>query len=430
VSDSSLYEVTRLQNGTRVATAWMPHLRGVSIGVWTAVGGRHEAAAQCGVAHFLEHLFFKGTGNRTAMELTTAIEGVGGYLNAYTTEDHTCYYAKADAAYFERSAEVLLEMYLDAQFPEEEIEREREVIREEILSLKDNPSQWAEDLLSETLWPKHPLGRPLTGSLESLQRLKRRDVVAFRDRHYTGRNTIFTVAGPISHEEVLRQVRAPLERLAPGTASRAQRARAGVGAVCVQEADTGQSHLALGFHACSRKDPRRFALRLLSVLMGENMSSRLFQTLRERFGYCYSMQSSLATFEETGALCIYADLEASKLERAMAVIKKECLRFAQCAPSAQEVKLAAQYAIGQTRVSLDSATQQACWMAESLMAFGRVVEPVEVEADYLAVNQFEIQEVAKEWLRFDKAALALVGGGMEAVALERSLKGLGNEFSL
>jgi len=142
------------------------------------------------------------------------------------------------------------------------------------------------------------------------------------------------------------------------------------------------------------------------------------------------MQSSLATFEETGALCIYADLEASKLERAMAVIKKECLRFAQCAPSAQEVKLAAQYAIGQTRVSLDSATQQACWMAESLMAFGRVVEPVEVEADYLAVNQFEIQEVAKEWLRFDKAALALVGGGMEAVALERSLKGLGDEFSL
>ena len=143
MSRSSLYEVTRLQNGTRIATAWMPHLRGVSIGVWTAVGGRHETATQCGVAHFLEHLFFKGTGNRTAMELTTAIEGVGGYLNAYTTEDHTCYYAKADAAYFGRSAEVLLEMYLDAQFPEQEIEREREVIREEILSLKDNPSQWA-----------------------------------------------------------------------------------------------------------------------------------------------------------------------------------------------------------------------------------------------------------------------------------------------
>ena len=160
------------------------------------------------------------------------------------------------------------------------------------------------------------------------------------------------------------------------------------------------------------------------------MSSRLFQTLRERFGYCYSMQSSLATFEETGALCIYADLEASKLERAMSVIQKECLRFVQAAPSAQEVKLAAQYAIGQTRVSLDSATQQACWMAESLMAFGRVVEPVEVEADYLAVTKSEVQAVAREWLRFDKAALALVGGGMEAVALERSLKGLVDDLAV
>lgn len=198
--------------------------------------------------------------------------------------------------------------------------------------------------------------------------------------------------------------------------------------MCVQEADTGQAHLALGFHACSRKDPRRVALRLLSVLLGENMSSRLFQTLRERFGYCYSMQSSLATFEETGALCIYADLEASKLEKAMGVIIRECLRFAERAPRAKEVQLAAQYAIGQTRVSLDSATQQACWMAESLMAFGRVVEPEEVERDCLAVKGAEIQAVANEWIRFDKAALALVGGGMEAVALERSMKAFGNSL--
>ncbi len=425
MSRSSLYQVTRLRNGVRVATAWMPHLRGVSIGVWTAVGGRHETAQECGVAHFLEHLFFKGTSAHTSRELTQAIEGVGGYLNAYTTEDHTCYYAKADAAHFERSAAVLLEMYLDAQFPEQELEREREVIREEILSVKDNPSQWAEDLLSESLWPKQPLGRPLTGTLESLQRLERRHMLAFRNRHYTGRNTIFTVAGPVPHEEVLRRVRIPLEKLAVGIPSRALRARPGVAAFCAQEADTGQSHLALGFHACSRNDPRRFALRLLSVLLGENMSSRLFQTLRERFGYCYSMQSSIASFAETGALCIYADLEASKLAKAMAVIQRECLRFVERAPSAKEVQLAAQYAIGQNRVSLDSATQQACWMAESLMAFGRVVEPEEVERDYFAVQKDGIQSVAKDLIRFDTAALALVGGGMEAVALERAMGKVG-----
>jgi predicted Zn-dependent peptidase len=399
----------------------MPHLRGVSIGVWTAVGSRHETVAQCGVAHFLEHLFFKGTSAHTAQELTAAIEGTGGYLNAYTTEDHTCYYAKADAAFFSNSAEVLLEMYLDAHLPEEEIQRERDVIREEILAVQDNPSQWAEDLLSETLWPEHPLGRPLTGTLASLQKLTRNDVVAFRDRHYTGRNTIFTVAGPVPHEEVLRQVRPALEKLPSGSPSRAKRLGVGTGGVCVRKVDTGQSHLALGFYACSRKDPRRFALRLLCVLLGENMSSRLFQTLRERHGFCYSMQSSMAAFEETGALCIYADLEVEKLRKALELIKQECLSFLDKPPVAQELRMAAQYVVGQNRVSLDSATHQACWMAESLMAFGRIVEPDEVERSYLAVQAEEIEWVAKEYLRFEKAALALVGGGIDTASIARIL---------
>ncbi len=419
---ASQYTVTTLGNGARVATAWMPHMRGTSVGIWADVGGRHEKRDECGVAHFLEHLFFKGTASRSARELTAAVEGVGGYLNAYTTEDHTCYYAKADASHFATVAEVLLEMYLDAQFPEGEMEKEREVIREEILSLKDSPSQWAEDLLSESLWPRHPLGRPLTGTLESVERITRGHLLGFRERHYTGVNTLFTVAGPVSHEEVLRTVRRSLERLPRGKKSRPSAVAGRPSEVRVAAEETGQAHLALGFHTCSRTDPGRFALRLLSVMLGENMSSRLFQTLRERFGYCYSTQSSAVAFEESGALCVYTDLDPAKLARAVAAIRRECGRFTAREPGRNELRMAAQYAIGQTRLALDSSTQQSSWMAESLMALGRVVEPAEVEGALLAVTGAEVHACAKKVLCFEKAGAALVGPGVGAEALEKMVR--------
>jgi predicted Zn-dependent peptidase len=423
VSVGSQYRVSTLSNGVQVATAWMPHLRGVCAGMWAAVGGRHERPEECGLAHFLEHLLFKGTSAHTARELTMAVEGVGGYFNAFTTEDHTCYYAKADAAHFERLGEVLVEMYLDAQFPENELEREREVIREEILSLSDSPAQWAEDLLSSCLWPEHPLGNPLTGTIESVSRLRRSHLLAFRKRHYTGRNTIFTVAGPVPHEEVLSLVRTPLEKLPRGRPSQLRPARDLRTGVRVAEEDTGQAHLALGFRACSRTDPRRFALKLGSVLLGENMSSRLFQNLRERNGFCYAVQSSTVALEETGALCIYTDLDVSKLERALKAIRREAAALCVRPPSRPEMRRAQQYCIGQNRIALDSATQQNCWMAESLMAFGRVVEVDEVEQALLAVTGAQVQSAVSGWLNFKDAAAALVGPGVREADLAKLVRG-------
>jgi predicted Zn-dependent peptidase len=401
----------------------MPHLRGVCAGVWAAVGGRHERRGECGVAHFLEHLLFKGTGTRSAKELTMAVEGVGGDFNAYTTEDHTCYYARADAAHFGRLADVLLEMYLDARFPELELEREREVIREEILSLNDSPTQWVEELLSGCLWPGHPLGAPLTGTLQSLAKISRTHLMRFRDRHYTGGNTIFTVAGPVSHAEVLETVRAPLEKLPRSAPAKALPVGRRIPRVLVVEEETEQAHLALGFLTCSRTDPRRFALKLGSVLLGENMSSRLFQTLRERRGLCYAVQSSTVAMEDAGALCVYVDLDAAKLEQAISEIRRECARLSSRPPSKKELQMAQQYTIGQNRISLDSATQQSCWMAECLMAFGKVAELEEVERSLLAVTGAQVQAAAARWLNFSKAAAALVGAGVDHKHLHQMVRG-------
>ena len=233
---------------------------------------------------------------------------------------------------------------------------------------------------------------------------------------------MFTVAGPVPHEEVLRTVRRSLERLPRGRKARPVAVPRRSSEVRIAAEETGQAHLALGFHTCSRTDPGRFALRLLSVMLGENMSSRLFQTLRERFGYCYSTQSSAVAFEESGALCVYTDLDPTKLARAVAAIRRECSRFSAKEPAQNELRMAAQYAIGQTRLALDSSTQQSSWMAESLMAMGRVVEPAEVEGALLRVTGAEVHACAKKYLRFEEAGVALVGPGVEMDELDKMVR--------
>jgi predicted Zn-dependent peptidase len=206
------YQVTTFENGVRLATVEMPHMRSVSAGWWVGVGGRHERERESGISHFVEHLLFKGTKRRNPRQITADVEGVGGYLNAFTTEDHTCYYAKAAARHFGRLCDVLGDMLLDSTFPAAEIEREREVIREEIHMYRDQPAQHVHELLTATLWPKHPLGRPLTGSAESVSSITRNDILAFRERTYNGANTVLTVAGPIKHAEAV-------ERFGPWQAS-------------------------------------------------------------------------------------------------------------------------------------------------------------------------------------------------------------------
>ncbi len=387
------------------------------------MGSRHELRSECGAAHFVEHLLFKGTKRRSARELSFAIEGLGGYLNAYTTEDHTCFYAKAGATHFPQLVEILLEMYIDSQFPASEVEREREVIREEILSCRDNPSQWVEELLAASLWPEHVLGRPITGTLESVEALSRVDLRGFHARHYRGRKTLLTVSGPVDHSQVQEAAEARLKKLAQGNPYPARKFSSPERkTILVEKQSTEQAHLALGFHAYSRTDPRRFALRLLSVILGENMSSRLFQILREKNGYCYSVQSSTAAFHETGALQIFADLDPAKLDKALSIIRKELARLRSTAPGRSELQRAKDYIIGQTQISLDSATSRNTWMAESLMAHGRVVSPEKVEDAVRNVDAEQVRAAAQDCLWLTGSAAALVGPSHSREQLDRMLR--------
>ncbi|MEI9895047.1 MAG: pitrilysin family protein [Chthoniobacter sp.] len=405
------YELSRLPNGARVASIHMPHMRSVSVGLWAGVGGRHESEAECGASHFLEHLLFKGTKRRNARAITAAVEGVGGYLNAFTTEDHTCYYAKAGRPHFGRLCDVLGDMYVEPSFPAAEIKREREVIREEIMMYRDQPAQHAQELLTATMWPKHPLGRPITGTVESVSHLHRPAITAFHREHYNAANTIATVAGDVSHEEVVETLRPWLDRLPAGGRPRFRRSPRTIprASVALHTHDTEQTHLAMGYHAWGRQDDRRFALKMLSVLLGENMSSRLFQKLRERHGCCYSVTSGMLALADTGALHIAAGLDSAKLPFALKLILRELSSLAERGPSRAELRMARDYTIGQTLMGLESTSSQIMWMGESLLGYNKVLCPEEVERRIHAVTQDDVRAVAVGCLQRARLGVAVVG---------------------
>ena len=276
---------------------------------------------------------------------------------------------------------------------------------------RDHPGQHAQELLTATMWPGHPLGRPLTGTVETIGRLRQRDFLGFRDRHYTGNTTIITVAGPVYHERVVELLTPLFGRLPRGRAPRFVRSRPkdGPAKVALYTQDTEQTHLAMGFHAFGRSDERRFALKLLSVILGENMSSRLFQKLRERHGFCYSVQTSMVTLADTGSIHVYAGLDAENLERAVKMILRELENICQKAPGKTELKKAQDYTIGQTFMGLESTSNQIMWMGESLLGYGKILDPAEIERKILAVTPQDVQRVACHCLNRVRLGVAVVG---------------------
>jgi predicted Zn-dependent peptidase len=421
-----LYRTTSLENGVRIATREMPEMKSVSVGLWIAVGGRHEPEEFCGISHFLEHLLFKGTAKRTGRDITEEVEWLGGFVNAFTTEDHTCLYAKAAAQHMPTLANVLCDMYVNSLFAEQEIERERDVIREEILMYKDQPGQFSQELLTEAMWPRHALGRPLTGSVESISRIKREHLLKFIAENYNGLSTVVTVAGRCNHDEVVKSFRSKLKKLPRGRAPAFQRWNEVKRdqRVLVAKDETEQTHLALGYHAMSRTDDRRHAMKLLSVILGENMSSRLFQQLRERYAFCYSVHSGTLVLEDSGLVSICVGLEPAKLRSALRAIHRELGKLLHKPPSKKELRQAQEYTIGQNELGLESTTNQIMWMGESLIAYDKVVDPEEVQAKFKEVTSEQIQEVANLCFAPQRMGLGVVGP-VESSKVERWITDIG-----
>jgi predicted Zn-dependent peptidase len=418
-----MFKLSKLENGLRVATAQMPHMSSVSVGIWVNVGGRYEPAEINGAAHFIEHVLFKGTKRRTAREISQAIEGVGGYLNAFTTEEHTCFYSKAHHDRLEELVDVLIDMFLNSLFAPEEIEKERNVIKEELAMYNDQPQQYVHDLLNETLWPDHPLGRSLTGSEQTLDRMDRGALLNFHRANYLTNNTVIVAAGRVSHQEVLKLVKKYASRFHRGStptflpASVQQRGPS----VKVHTKTVEQTQLALGIRACSRHDPRRFALRILNTVLGENMSSRLFQKVREEHGLAYSICSHLNFYEDVGTLTISAGVETENLRKAMALITDELRAMRDSLITQAELRRARDYLVGQLDLSLENTENQMMWVGEQLLGYGQFISPDQIKSHLLEVKPSQVRQVAQDFFRPTQMNLALISPLKEQDSSIRSL---------
>ena len=402
----------------------MPHMASVAVGIWVGVGGRFETAEISGVAHFIEHLLFKGTRRRSAKEISEAVEGIGGYLNAFTTEENTCFHARAHAEHTDDLLDVLVDMLVNSRFAPADISKERDVIKEEIAMYRDQPQQLVHDLLHETLWPNHPLGRPLTGTEKTLDAIRRAEMLSFMRANYSAPNTVLAVAGPLRHGDVLRRCKKFVSKFHGGRkptfvpADSEQRAPL----VRLHTKKTEQTQLALGVRACSRHDERRFATRVLNAIVGESMSSRLFQILREEKGLAYSIYSSWAFMEDTGAITISAGLDHEDLEKSMRIIARELHKLGETLVAPGELRRARDFVIGQMELSLEGTENQMNWIGESLLAYGRVLDPQDVKQRLASVTAGEVRNVAREFFRPERVNAAIVSPLEKSAGLEKFLR--------
>ncbi|BCU78564.1 pitrilysin family protein [Luteolibacter sp. LG18] len=390
------YSWQTLPGGPRLAVATLPQSECAAVSIYVPAGSRDESDLPAGLAHFVEHMVFKGTHRRTARELSLEIESAGGQINACTSEDNTVYEGRGEASLLPVLADVLADMVWHPTFPAGEIDLERDVIGEEITMYRESPSDHIGDLLSQALWSPHPLGHPISGSLESIAGIDRKTLAKFRDRHYFRNDIVISVAGPFSSQEALDAIvpHLPTAFGAPMPALKFDRALAQPRQL-VETRDTEQLQLALAWHSAGRHDASRHAMRLLSLMLGETASSRLFLGLREERGLCYQIGSDVTLFDDTGAFEIVAGLDPESKDEALDCIRAEIADLVARGPRAGELDRAKRLAIGQSKMAFESTGAQASWAGECLLDFNRIPTPADWRADVSAVTEQDIHAAAK-----------------------------------
>jgi predicted Zn-dependent peptidase len=407
---------TRLANGVRVVSSALPYVQSVSLGIWVGVGSRHESKAMGGASHFLEHLMFKGTASRSALDITRAIEGRGGYLNAFTQEGSTCYYARVGYDHLWNALDVLADMVMNPKLDANDIDKERHVILEEMMMYRDQPHHLVHEMLEAAVWPHHPLGRSVIGTEKSVGGMSSENLRHFKESKYIPANTVVAFAGRVDHNACVKKVASLMDTLPAKPMPRSIRFTDDQkrSMATVEGKDIEQTHVALGLRVFGRLDRRRHALKLLNTVLGDNMSSRLFQIVREKHGLAYSINSGCQLYADSGLLTVSAGLDRSRADKALQLILKELDRFRQRPVSASELKRAKDYVIGQLRLGLESTSNQMMWIGENVLSRGRVIDPEETIQATEAVSAEQIQKLAKTFFKPSRLSIAMVAPTADA----------------
>ncbi|WBU63210.1 M16 family metallopeptidase [Paracoccus aerodenitrificans] len=407
--------ITTLPNGLRIVTRHMPGLHSATLGVWVNAGGRDERAEQNGIAHFLEHMAFKGTARRTALQIAEEIEDVGGYINAYTSRDTTAYYARVLAADTGLALDVISDILLNPSFDEREIEIERGVILQEIGQALDTPDDIVFDWLQEAAYPDQPIGRPILGPAERVSQFGRPDLSRFVTEQYGPDRMILAAAGAVDHDAIVRQAEATLGALKPRPGGLRDAAR-WRGAEARRIKDLEQAHFTLAFEGPGYRSPHYHASQIWTVAMGGGMSSRLFQKIREERGLCYTIFAQSGFHDDTGMMTIYAGTASEDLAELMTLTVDELKRSVDQLSDAEIARARAQLKAGML-MGLESSSGQAERIARSLAIWGRVPEPDETAAKLDSVTREDIAEYAASMIA-RHPAMALYGPVEHAPSLD------------
>lgn len=406
-----MYKKDILKNGLKVITSNMRHMESASMGIWIGVGGRYEEKKVCGMSHLIEHMLFKGTTSRTANVLKEAIEGVGGTFNGFTGENETCYLVKLPSAHTELGLDILGDMVLNPKMDPVELEKEKFVICEEIKMYMDQPAHHVFDILAESMWPNHALGRPIAGYVDTVKRFTKEDIINFKDRYYQPANMVIAAAGKIDRKKILKLAKniffmPSIKKTFPckvvGKSHKGARMK-------FSQKDIKQAHIALGFHSIKRSHKLRYALALLNIILGGNMSSRLFEKLREQMALCYDISSSVKQHKETGAFFIHAGVDNDKFYEAIKGIVRELKDINKNPVRSEELGRAKEYARGQILLAFEDTAARMLWLGEKIISEGKAPSIKEIFRNIDKVTAEEVKKIASMVLRKGNLNFASVG---------------------
>ena len=404
---------TLLPNGIRIITQRIPHACSVTAGIWVIGGSRHEQPEFGGVSHFIEHLLFKGTAKRTSFEIAREIDSMGGFLNAFTGREFVCYYAKVLSDFFPKALDLLADIFLNSQFPEDEIENERKVILQEIKMLEDNPDDHVHELFHRLFWSGHPLGMPIIGSAESIQSMSRDFLVNYKQHTYRAGDIIISAAGDLEHHHLVEMLSSYFDSLPPGSCRGLASPPQQVKKFAKENRELEQLLFSLGTRGLPQNHPGRYDLLILNTILGGSMSSRLFQEVREKEGLAYSIYSFLESHSDTGAFVISAGTTADKFSRIMDIVLRELRRLKSEPLSPELLSSAREQLKGNILLSLESSDNIMSKLAKNEIYLGGYQSIEQVIAGFSAVNADTVLDLCNEILDENCFTLQLLGNTAE-----------------
>ena len=398
-----------LKNGVRIVTKRMPHIHSMSMGVWVNVGARDESLAESGLSHFIEHMIFKGTEKRSSFQIAKEFDSIGGHTNAFTSAENTCYHAKVMDTHLDTMVDILSDIFLNSVFDEKEVENERAVILQEISMLEDSPDEYVHVLSGKNIWGKNSLGRLILGTRENVASFDAKTIRGFFSHFYQPERIVISVAGNVEHERFVDLVGPAFESVRPGDGFPERITPDGRSLIDLHHRELEQVHICLGVKSIPITDPRRYAYSLMNTILGGNMSSRLFQEIRERRGLAYSVYSFIISYADTGMFGSYVAVDPKNAYKSIELILKEICKLKETLVDPDELRDAKEYTKGSLMLSSESNDNQMVRLAQNETHFGRYLPLKDIIEEIDSVTPNNILELAQNLFQTNHFALTTLG---------------------